>query len=109
MLNHERRLGKLFLEALSHIRGINIYGPGDISRQTGIVSVNIKNKDSSEIANLLDERYNIAVRGGLHCAPLAHKTIGTLHQGTVRFSYGAFNRLDEVKTCIKALEEISRL
>ncbi len=109
MLSHERRLGKLFLEALSHIKGIKIYGPCDVSKQTGIVSVNLKNKDSSEIANLLDERYDIAVRGGLHCAPLAHETIGTLHQGIVRFSYGAFNRLDEVKTCIKALEEISRL
>ncbi|NLB41914.1 MAG: aminotransferase class V-fold PLP-dependent enzyme [Clostridiales bacterium] len=109
MLSHERRLGKLFLEALSHIKGIKIYDPCDVSKQTGIVSVNLKNKDSSEIANLLDERYDIAVRGGLHCAPLAHETIGTLHQGIVRFSYGAFNRLDEVKTCIKALEEISRL
>lgn len=109
ILSHERRLGKLFLEALSHINGIKVYGPCDISKQTGIVSLNLKEKDSSEIANLLDERYDIAVRGGLHCAPLAHKTIATFHQGTVRFSYGAFNRLDEVKTCIKALEEISRL
>ncbi len=109
MLSHERRLGKLFLEALSHIKGIEVYGPRDIFRQTGIVSVNLGKKDSSEIANLLDERYNIAVRGGLHCAPLAHKTIGSFHQGAVRFSYGAFNQLDEVKSCIKALEELKRL
>lgn len=108
ILSHENRLGKLFLEALSHIKKIKIYGPSDISKRTGIISVNIENKDSSEVANLLDERYNIAVRGGLHCAPLAHNTIGTFRQGTVRFSYGVFNRLDEVKSCIRALEEISR-
>ncbi|NLC45290.1 MAG: aminotransferase class V-fold PLP-dependent enzyme, partial [Clostridiales bacterium] len=84
MLSHERRLGKLFLEALSHIREIKIYGPCDVSKQTGIVTINLKNKDSSEISNLLDERYDIAVRGGLHCAPLAHETLGTLHQGAVR-------------------------
>ncbi|HHT64631.1 MAG: aminotransferase class V-fold PLP-dependent enzyme [Caldicoprobacterales bacterium] len=106
--SHENRLGKLFIEALSHLKAIQVYGPGDQSKRTGIVSVNIGNKDSAEVANLLDERYDIAVRGGLHCAPLAHQTIGTLQQGSVRFSYGVFNRLDEVKSCIKALEEISR-
>ena len=109
ILAHERRLSKLFLEALSQIKGVTIYGPNNLSQRTGIVSVNINNKDSSEIANLLDERYDIAVRGGLHCAPLAHETLGTFHQGVVRFSYGLFNQLDEVKSCIKALEEISRL
>lgn len=106
--SHEKRLGKLFLEALSHLKAIQVYGPSNPSRRTGIICLNIGNKDSSEVSNLLDERYDIAVRGSLHCAPLAHKTIGTLRQGTVRFSYGVFNRLDEVKSCIKALEEISR-
>ncbi|MGI6539067.1 MAG: aminotransferase class V-fold PLP-dependent enzyme [Caldicoprobacterales bacterium] len=109
ILAHENRLGKLFLEALSHMKQIKVYGPSDLSKQTGVISINIGDKDSSEVANLLDERYNIAVRGGLHCAPLAHKTIGTFRQGAVRFSYGLFNRLDEVKACIKALEEISRM
>jgi len=108
LLAHEKRLGKLFLEALSQIKGIKTYGPADLSQRTGIVSVNIGDKDSSEVSNLLDERYDIAVRGSLHCAPLAHETIGTLKQGTVRFSYGVFNTIDEVKACIKALEEISR-
>ncbi|HHY83104.1 MAG TPA: aminotransferase class V-fold PLP-dependent enzyme [Clostridiales bacterium] len=108
ILAHEKRLGKLFLEALSQIKGIKCYGPSDLSQRTGIVSVNIGDKDSSEVSNLLDERYDIAVRGSLHCAPLAHQTIGTFKQGTVRFSYGIFNSLDEVKACIRALEEISR-
>ncbi|HHU78086.1 MAG: aminotransferase class V-fold PLP-dependent enzyme [Caldicoprobacterales bacterium] len=105
---HEKRLGKLFLEALSHIKGVKVYGPSDLSRRTGIISINLENRDSAEVANLLDERYDIAVRGGLHCSPLAHGTIGTLNQGTVRFSYSIYNHLDEVKSCIKAIEEISR-
>ena len=104
---HEKRLGKLFLEALSHIKGVKVYGPSDLSRRTGIISINLENRDSAEVANLLDERYDIAVRGGLHCSPLAHGTIGTLNQGTVRFSYSIYNHLDEVKSCIKAIEEIS--
>ncbi|NLU36555.1 MAG: aminotransferase class V-fold PLP-dependent enzyme [Clostridiales bacterium] len=105
---HEKRLGKFFWEALSQLKKIKLYGPADPFMRTGIISINIGNKDSSEVCNLLDERYRIAVRGGLHCAPLAHKTIGTFCQGTIRFSYGFFNSLDEIKYCIRALEEISR-
>lgn len=108
LLSHERRLEKLFIEALSHINGIKIYGPADLNSRTGIVALNIRDKDSSEVANLLDERYDVAIRGSLHCAPLAHETIGTLRHGAVRFSFGIFNTLDEVKRCIQALEEISR-
>jgi len=77
--------------------------------RTGAISINIKDFDSAYIANLLDEKYNIAVRGAIHCSPLAHKTIGTLKQGTVRFSPGIFNTLDEAKECIKALEQLTRL
>lgn len=107
--SHERRLEKLFLEALSHIKGIKIYGPAEPNSRTGIVTLNIREKDSSEAANLLDERFDIATRGSLHCAPLAHETIGTLKQGAVRFSFGVFNTLEEVKYCVRALEEITRM
>jgi len=105
---HEARLTKLLIEALSHIKGIRIYGVLNMDERVGVVSLNIKNRDSSEVANLLDERYGIATRGSLHCAPMAHSTIGTLNQGTVRFSPGIFNTLDEIKYCVKALEELSR-
>jgi len=106
--SHEKRLGKFFIEALSHLKKIKVYGPSELTKRTGIISINIGNKDSSEVVNLLDERFDIAVRGGLHCAPLAHQTIGTFKQGTIRFSYCIFNHLDEIKKCIRALEEISR-
>ena len=57
----------------------------------------------------MDQKYNIATRGAIHCSPMAHKTIGTLEQGTVRFSPGIFNTLDEAKQCIRALEQLTRL
>ncbi len=104
----ENRMEKLFYEAAYKLRGIKVYGPCDPKERIGVISINIRDRDSSEIANLLDERYGIATRGGLHCAPMAHQTIGTLKQGTVRFSPGIFSTMDEIKTCIKALEELAR-
>jgi len=108
LLAHEVRLEKLFQEALSHMKNITVYGPENLEERIGIISINIKDRDSSEISNLLSEHYEIATRGGLHCSPLAHQAIGTFYQGAVRFSPGIFNTLDEVKFCIKAIEELSR-
>ena len=61
-----------------------------------------------EISYILDEKYDIEVRPGLHCAPLAHKTIGTFEQGVVRFSFGPFNTHEEIDYALKAIFEISR-
>lgn len=108
ILIHERMLLQMFLDGLATIQGVTIYGPKDINRRAGVVSINIGGRDSSEMANLLDERYNIATRGGLHCAPLAHNTIGTLKQGTVRFSIGPFTAKREIKKCINAIYQLSR-
>jgi selenocysteine lyase/cysteine desulfurase len=63
--------------------------------------------DSSEVAYILDTEYNIAVRPGLHCAPLAHKTIGTENIGAVRFGVGPFTKKTDVIAAAKALKEIS--
>ena len=71
------------------------------------MALNIKDADSSEVSYILDSEYDIAVRPGLHCAPLAHKTIGTLEQGAVRFSFGIFNTHDEIEFAIKALKQIA--
>ena len=72
------------------------------------MSLNIREEDSSEISYVLDEEYDIAVRPGLHCAPLAHKTIGTFEQGVVRFSFGPYNTHEEIEFAVKALREIAR-
>ncbi|MGO1469461.1 MAG: aminotransferase class V-fold PLP-dependent enzyme [Tissierella sp.] len=105
---HEEELTKYFLDGIKDIEGIKIYGPMDIKKRAAVVALNMKDIDSSEIAYILDEEYDIGVRSGLHCAPLAHKTIGTLDQGVVRFSFGIFNSKKEVDQAINALKEISK-
>ena len=103
---HEEKLTQYFIEELKKIKGVKLYGPCDIKQQGPVVSLNIKDYDSSEIAYILDEQYDIMVRPGLHCAPLAHKTIGTFDQGAVRFSFSPFNTLDEIEYGIRSIREI---
>lgn len=105
---HEEKLTRYFLDGIRDIEGIRVYGVKDSKKQAAVIALNLKDIDSSEIAYILDEEYNIAVRSGLHCAPLAHKTIGTLDQGVVRFSFGIFNNLNEIDKAINALQEISQ-
>jgi cysteine desulfurase family protein len=97
-----------FMDEAGKIEGIKIYGPKDILEHAPVVAINIKDADSSEVSYILNEEYDIAVRPGLHCAPLAHKTIGTFDQGTVRFSFGYENTHEEIETALKALKEIAR-
>lgn len=105
---YEESLTKLFIEEAQNIKNIKLYGPLDIKKQGGVVSLNLGNIDSSEISYILDEEYDIQVRPGMHCAPLAHKAIGTFEQGTVRFSFGLFNTKDEIEYALKSLKVISR-
>lgn len=105
---YEEGLTKHFIEEASKIEGIRLYGPLNANEQGAVVALNIKDADSSEVSYILDQEYDIAVRPGLHCAPLAHKTIGTLEQGVVRFSFGIFNTHEEIDICIKALKDIAK-
>jgi cysteine desulfurase/selenocysteine lyase len=104
----EEQLTAYFLEQLAEIEEITVYGPGSIKKQAAVVSLNIKNKTSSEVSFLLDQQYDIATRPGLHCAPLAHKTIGTNEWGAVRFSFGYFNSREEIDYAVKALKSIAK-
>ncbi|HOK63079.1 MAG TPA: aminotransferase class V-fold PLP-dependent enzyme [Soehngenia sp.] len=104
----EEELSKFFVEELRKIEGVKIYGPTDITQRTAVIPINILDMDSSEISYILDDRYDIYVRPGLHCAPLAHETIGTMEQGAVRFSFGPFNTEEEVEYLIKAIYEITK-
>ncbi|MCX8023178.1 MAG: aminotransferase class V-fold PLP-dependent enzyme [Syntrophorhabdaceae bacterium] len=104
----EKTLTKIFLDGLKGIEGVMLYGVDDPSRRTGTVSFNIRGVSPSDISSELDEKYRIMVRPGLHCAPSAHRTIGTFPQGTVRFSFGFFNTEEEILYGIKAIEEIAK-
>ena len=105
---YEENLTRHFIEEAGKIEGIKIYGPSDIKYHAAVVALNIKDGDSSEVSYILNEEYDIYVRPGIHCAPLAHETIGTLDQGTVRFSFGIFNSHDEIEDAIKALKSIAK-
>jgi cysteine desulfurase family protein len=106
--HHEEDLTRYFIEEAARIDGIKLYGPLDASRQGAVVALNIRDLDSSEISFVLNEEFGIYVRPGLHCAPLAHETIGTMEQGAVRFSFGPFNVLEELEYAINALHRISK-
>lgn len=103
---HEENLCKYMLERLEEVPNIKIYGPKDASKRASVISINIGNIDSGEITYLLDNEYDIATRSGIHCAPMAHKTLGTLEQGAVRFSIGYFNTKEEIDRTIEALKKI---
>lgn len=109
LFKHELSLTEEFLRGLKpFVDGdfIKIVGRSDLSNRTGTVSISLIDHDPAEIAYILDSKYKIMTRVGLHCAPNAHKTLGTYPEGTIRFSFGFDNNSTDVKAAIKALEEI---
>lgn len=104
----EKLLSEYFLEKIGKINKIIIYGPKDPDKILPVFSINLKDRDPSEVAFTLDRKYDIYVRVGLHCAPSAHKTIGTYPEGTVRVSMGYFNKKEEIDSLSDALKSIIR-
>lgn len=105
---HEMKLTQQLLDGLGQIAGVTVYGPRDVERRVGVVSITIAGFDPQEVAAMLDASARIQVRSGLHCAPLMHRALGTLDGGgTVRFSIGPFNTPEEVAATLKAVQEIA--
>lgn len=104
---HEDRLVKSILEDLACINGVKIMGE-NMRNRLPVFSFNLRDIPSTKVASMLDKKYNIATRGGLHCAGLYHKMAGTIKQGAVRVSPGYFNTKDEVSKFIKAVHKISK-
>ena len=103
---HEQELTHIFLDGVKNIKGVLVYGHNSLS--TATVSLNLNNVSSSELAFILDDEFDICTRAGLHCAPLAHKSMGTLETGAVRFSFGFFNTEEEINKGVDALYKISK-
>lgn len=103
---HEEELTERFINGLKQMSIVKVYGPDDIKKRAPVVSINIGEEDSSEVGYILNSVYDIYTRPGLHCAPLAHKTLGTFEQGTVRFSFGMFNTSEEVDSALSAINDI---
>ena len=99
---HKNELVSYMLSHCKNIKGFHPLNEED-TIETGVVSFNIETMASSEVAAILEDEYNIMCRAGLHCAPLAHETMGSFPSGTVRFSFGYFNTKKEIDTAIEAI------
>ena len=104
---HEVTLTQRLIDGLRDIDGVTVYGPLDAELQTSTLSFNVAGLEPSEIGLRLDEEYEIMCRVGLHCAPAAHKTMGTFPVGTVRFGLGVFITQEDVKTTIQAVKSLA--
>lgn len=105
---HEQNLANLFIEGLKEIKNVKVYGPKNPKERVSTVSITVDECDMGELSFLLDADYGVMTRSGLHCAPQAHKTIGTFPEGTLRFSFGVFNKEDDVRYALEALENCIR-
>ena len=105
---HEMKLAERFYSGLSRIGGITVYSPyPETGKTVPTISFNINGIPSTETAEILGKN-GIAVRAGLHCAPLIHKRVGTLDMGSVRVCFSAFNRADEVDRTLFVIKNINK-
>jgi selenocysteine lyase/cysteine desulfurase len=103
----EEGLTRMLIEGLQAIPSVIVHGCGDATKQVAICSFTIRDQSPSEITMELDEEFGIMSRPGLHCAPIAHQTIGTSPEGTVRLSIGYFITEEEIAVAIEAVEKIA--
>lgn len=101
-------LTKYFLEKLGEIPEVRIIGSKDIKKRVSVVSVQMKNMDEAEASFCLETEGGVMTRVGLHCAPLAHKTLDTFPEGTIRFSFGNFNTIEEINRCIEIIYNLAK-
>lgn len=107
VLEHERAIVKRLIDAFADDKRFTIYGPTDLARKVGALSITIKDRDNAEVASILDQAFSVAVRPGLHCSPYTHRHMGTFPTGTLRLSPGFFTTTEETDTVINALKEIA--
>lgn len=104
--NKEKELTKYALEKLETVKDIEIYGPKDCEKMLIVISFNIKDKRPEDVGSILDQKYDIMLRAGLHCAPTAHSVIGTKERGTLRIGLGYFNEKEDIDKLVEALNNL---
>ncbi|MGC9360090.1 MAG: aminotransferase class V-fold PLP-dependent enzyme, partial [Anaerolineae bacterium] len=105
--SHETALTQRLIDGLCAIPNVTVYGTQDAAKQAGAVSLTIAGADVGMVGFRLDDEFGIMCRVGLHCAPSAHRTIGTFPQGTIRLSAGAWTTADEIDAAIVAIAQIA--
>ena len=103
----EQELMWYFYHNIKEIPGITVYGDFSGKERCAIVTLNVRDYDSSEVSDALFIDYGISTRPGAHCAPLMHEALGTVDQGAVRFSFSHYNSMDEIEIAINALKELA--
>lgn len=104
---HDRALSERFLIGLRDMPGVALIGPDTAEGRVGVFSLDFPGKDNAEITARLEEDFGILTRCGLHCAPNAHRTLGTFPRGTVRLSLGWFNTEDDIGRALQAIKAVS--
>lgn len=102
----EMYLTKRFIDGILSIDESLLIGKKHTENRTAVVSLDFKDLDNGIVCHQLDKAYNIQTRSGLHCAPSAHKTLGTFPNGTVRFSFGHFNSVEDIDYVLKSIRNI---
>ncbi|MGM0410140.1 MAG: aminotransferase class V-fold PLP-dependent enzyme [Bacillota bacterium] len=102
---HELKLAQKFINGLKENNKIKIFGPANHKKQAPTISIQYEDLDMGEMSYMLDDKYGIMTRSGLHCAPFAHKTIASFPEGTLRFSIGYFNTEKEIDYTLEKLNE----
>ena len=95
------------IDAFAGDERFKIYGTTDLARKVGALSITVKDRDNADLASILDQAFEIAVRPGLHCAPYMRRHLGTFPTGTLRLAPGYFTTLEETDKVIAALKEIA--
>lgn len=109
LLRAADRVARHFHQGVKDLDGVVLYGHYGPEQRMPIVTLNVGRLASEEVAALLAEEHNIAVRAGAHCAPLLHRAFGTAERGAVRFSFSHFNTIEEAEAAIEAVRAISEM
>lgn len=104
----ETLLTQALLVGLKKIKGVTVYGPPAGQARAAVISFTIAGQDSVLAGHRLSAEFGIACRAGLHCAPWAHRTIGTLESGAIRFSPGYFNNMMEIEAAVRAVGLVAK-
>jgi selenocysteine lyase/cysteine desulfurase len=106
---HEQELTARLLDRLAGLPRLRVYGPKSMEDRVAVVSLSVAGMDPQELAAVLDDSFGIETRAGLHCAPGAHRCLGTFAAGgTLRLSPGAFTTDDEIDAAVLALRELAK-
>lgn len=104
---HESQLTKRFLAGIREIPRLRLCGPADTENRVGVISLDFPDRDNAAVSYELEQCYGILIRCGLHCAPSAHKSLGTFPKGTVRFSLGYANTEADVDAAVAAIRTLA--